>query len=113
MQPCPRAQWYLYRLIYSIVITFGLYFIFWPSSFWSSDGMSSSPEPIVILGGGIIGFATAYYLATSQGDGRDITIIDNSPILFEGASGQANGILHAYGFDPALTPLANLSYDLH
>ncbi|KAL8895871.1 MAG: hypothetical protein Q9207_007971 [Kuettlingeria erythrocarpa] len=75
--------------------------------------MTSSSAPTVILSGGIIGFATAYYLATSQGDCSDVTIIDNSPTLFEGASGQANGILGAYGFDPALAPLANLSYDLH
>ena len=67
----------------------------------------------VIVGGGIIGFSTAYYLATRLGDGSSITVNENHVSPFKGASGQATGILGDYGFDDAATPLGKCSWELH
>lgn len=72
---------------------------------------------VVILGGGIIGLSTAYYLATqspSDGDERsDIHIVESSTTLFASASGHAAGFLAKDWFSPAVSPLGEFSYDLH
>lgn len=48
----------------------------------------------VIVGAGIVGCATAYYLATSGGTKPDtIHLIEASPELFASASGKAGGFL--------------------
>ena len=48
----------------------------------------------VIVGAGIIGCATAYYLATSGGTKPDtIHLIEASPEIFASASGKAGGFL--------------------
>lgn len=48
----------------------------------------------VIVGAGIIGCATAYYLATEGGTKPDtIHLIEASPELFASASGKAGGFL--------------------
>ena len=70
-------------------------------------------SPVVIIGGGIIGLSTAYYLALARKSGRSITIVDNASILFAGASGKANGILGDYGFKPEAESLGKLSWELH
>lgn len=70
-------------------------------------------SPVVIIGGGIIGLSTAYYLSLARKSGRSITIVDNASILFAGASGKANGILGDYGFEPEAESLGQLSWDLH
>lgn len=76
--------------------------------------VSSSGNGTVIIGGGIIGVAMAYYLALAQGgSGTDITIIDRAPELFLGASGKANGVLGDYGFTQETAPLGSLSWRLH
>ncbi|KAL9075771.1 MAG: hypothetical protein Q9161_001523 [Pseudevernia consocians] len=72
-----------------------------------------SRSPVVIVGGGMMGFATAYYLALARKSGRSITIVDNASILFAGASGKANGILGDYGFEPEAESLGKLSWELH
>lgn len=49
-------------------------------------------ERTVIIGAGIIGCATAYYLATSGKTApRTIHIVEASPELFASASGKAGG----------------------
>ncbi|KAL6713618.1 hypothetical protein ACLMJK_009083 [Lecanora helva] len=69
--------------------------------------------PIVIVGGGIIGFCTAYYLCQSLGTGASIIIVDKAPKLFAGASGKANGILGDYDFVSAAANLGKLSFKLY
>ncbi|KAK4189223.1 FAD dependent oxidoreductase [Podospora australis] len=73
--------------------------------------MSSSP-PTVILGAGIMGVATAYYL--SQHDPTsEIHIVEASPELFSSASGFAGGFLAKDWFSPALAELGALSFEEH
>jgi glycine/D-amino acid oxidase-like deaminating enzyme len=52
-------------------------------------------DDTVIIGAGIIGCATAYYLSKIKPDQGTfkITLIDSSPELFECASGRAGGFL--------------------
>ncbi len=68
---------------------------------------------MVIVGGGIIGLCTAYYLSQARKSGRSITIVDSAARLFAGASGKANGILGDYGFEREAEPLGKLSWELH
>ena len=74
---------------------------------------SPDGSAVVIVGGGIIGLSTAYYLSSIRKSGRSITIVDNASILYAGASGKANGILGDYGFKPEAEPLGKLSWKLH
>ncbi len=74
---------------------------------------SSGRSPVVIVGGGIIGLSTAYYLSQARKSGRSITIVDSAARLFAGASGKANGILGDYGFEREAEPLGKLSWELH
>ena len=74
---------------------------------------TSGHSPVVIVGGGIIGFATAYYLSLDGRSARSISIVDNASTLFAGASGKANGILGDYGFVSQAKSLGKLSWDLH
>lgn len=74
---------------------------------------SSGHSPVTIIGGGIIGLSTAYYLSRARKSGLSITIVDNASILFAGASGKANGILGDYGFEPEAESLGTLSWELH
>jgi hypothetical protein len=57
------------------------------------EGPSCHELPTVILGGGVVGLSTAYYLSQSI-DPACIYILDSAPELCAGASGQATGILH-------------------
>jgi len=76
--------------------------------------MSDSPPTTVILGGGIIGCATAYYLSgTSHTPPSSIHIVEASPQLFASASGHAGGFLARDWFGPAVASLGALSFDLH
>ena len=68
----------------------------------------------VILGAGIIGCATAYYLSRSGNTKPDtIHIIEASPELFASASGKAGGFLASDWFGPATASLGALSFKLH
>ncbi|EXJ90474.1 hypothetical protein A1O1_03577 [Capronia coronata CBS 617.96] len=70
----------------------------------------------VILGGGIIGVSTAYYLAQQKNTSsspQSIHIIESSPALFESASGYAGGFLALDWFVPEVSDLGALSYRLH
>lgn len=66
----------------------------------------------VILGAGIIGVSTAYYLAQHQPPGT-IHLVEPSPALFASASGQAGGFLARDWFAPAAAALGALSFDEH
>jgi glycine/D-amino acid oxidase-like deaminating enzyme len=68
----------------------------------------------IIVGAGIIGVSTAYYLSSSASYNRDhiITIIDQSPPA-SGASGKAAGFLSRKWTGSATAPLEELSFQLH
>ena len=72
----------------------------------------ATPHSTVILGAGIIGVSTAYYLSQSV-PGSSVHLIDTSPELFASASGKAGGFLAADWFGPASAPLGLLSFKLH
>ena len=67
---------------------------------------------VVIIGGGIIGCATAYYL--TRAGMSDITIVERDEIA-SGASGYSAGILTPYSGsnDPGLLALSGASLELH
>ncbi|KAH6611305.1 hypothetical protein Trco_001325 [Trichoderma cornu-damae] len=68
---------------------------------------------IVIVGGGIIGCTTAYYLTRHPkfDPARDaITLLEAAPSVAAGASGKAGGLLGLWAYPPSLVPL---SYRLH
>ncbi|KAI4102493.1 MAG: hypothetical protein LQ339_004647 [Xanthoria mediterranea] len=65
----------------------------------------------VILGAGIIGTSTAYYLSQSQTP--SIHLVESSPELFASSSGYAAGFLARDWFAPASASLGRLSFDLH
>lgn len=75
----------------------------------------------VILGGGIIGLSTAYYLALaraaspfySQSKAKHIFVVEPSATICAGASSQNSGLLGDFGFRDKMTPLGLLSWDLH
>ncbi|KAJ4266262.1 hypothetical protein NW762_004245 [Fusarium torreyae] len=66
----------------------------------------------VIVGSGIIGIATAYYLAEHQ-PGSTIHLVDSSTKLFASASGYAGGFVARDWFQPDLASLGALSFDEH
>lgn len=69
---------------------------------------------VVIIGGGIIGLSTAYYLSQSPQTGNNkIYIIDSASELFLSASGYAGGFLALDWFAPAVADLGALSFKLH
>ena len=65
----------------------------------------------VIIGAGIIGTSTAYYLSQTSKDA--IHLVEASPQLFASASGFAAGFLARDWFSPPLSKLGELSFDLH
>lgn len=65
-----------------------------------------------ILGAGIIGLSTAYYLAQHQ-PANTIHLVEPSPELFASASGFAGGFLARDWFGPASASLGALSFDEH
>lgn len=66
----------------------------------------------VILGAGIIGLSTAYYLAKHQ-QPNTIHLVEPSPELFASASGSAAGFLARDWFGPGVSSLGALSFDEH
>ncbi|KAI1494602.1 FAD dependent oxidoreductase [Biscogniauxia mediterranea] len=77
---------------------------------------TSSSDSIVILGAGIIGVSTAYYLSQQQQqESRPaaIHLVEPSPELFASASGYAGGFLARDWFAPAAAALGALSFDEH
>ncbi|KAM0521830.1 hypothetical protein ACHAPE_002392 [Trichoderma viride] len=66
----------------------------------------------VILGSGVIGLSTAFYLRQHQ-PGTTIHLVDAAQELFSSASGYAGGFLAKDWFRPDLVPLAELSFEEH
>jgi glycine/D-amino acid oxidase-like deaminating enzyme len=67
-----------------------------------------------ILGAGIIGLSTAYYLSFSPSTPpSSIHLIDPSPVLFSSASGFAGGFLAENWFAAEVEELGRLSFRLH
>ncbi|KAK5991161.1 Putative oxidoreductase TDA3-like protein [Cladobotryum mycophilum] len=66
----------------------------------------------VILGSGIIGLSTAYYLLERQ-PGSSVHLVDSSSELFSSASGYAAGFLAKDWHKPSVTPLGELSFEEH
>ncbi|OAX84307.1 hypothetical protein ACJ72_01329 [Emergomyces africanus] len=67
----------------------------------------------VIIGGGIIGLSTAYYLSASQKHQHQIHIVDPATQLFDCASGYAAGFIARDWFSAELASLGALSFELH
>ncbi|KJZ74855.1 hypothetical protein HIM_05764 [Hirsutella minnesotensis 3608] len=66
----------------------------------------------VILGSGIIGLSTAYYLSRHQ-PASSIHLVDSSSELFASASGFAGGFLAKDWFHPHSSELGALSFEAH
>jgi len=70
----------------------------------------------IVLGGGIIGLSTAYYLALLEPElaaEHQIHIVDSASDLLLSASGYAGGFLAKDWFNPSVSPLGELSFQLH
>ncbi|KAI9738735.1 MAG: hypothetical protein M1834_008240 [Cirrosporium novae-zelandiae] len=68
----------------------------------------------VIIGAGIIGTSTAYYLSRSPTTSADsIHLVESSPRLFASASGYAGGFLAKDWFSSSVVSLGVLSFELH
>ncbi|ORY76094.1 FAD dependent oxidoreductase, partial [Protomyces lactucae-debilis] len=75
--------------------------------------MAVDPKHIVIVGAGIIGVSTAYYLTKHPSyTGQPITLIDSTGVA-AAASGKAGGLLAMDWHEKETSPLAALSYRLH
>lgn len=79
----------------------------------SSDSIDA--RHTVIIGAGIIGCATAYYLSRDEAlnSNNTIHLIESSPELFASASGKSGGFLAGDWFDRASSSLGELSFRLH
>ncbi|KAI1340978.1 FAD dependent oxidoreductase [Xylariaceae sp. FL0016] len=76
------------------------------------DGHNPRPRHIVIIGGGVIGITTAYYLTrhpSFNSSIHHITVLEASS-LAAGASGKAGGLLGLWAYPMCIVPL---SYRLH
>ncbi|KAL2848937.1 hypothetical protein BJY01DRAFT_246163, partial [Aspergillus pseudoustus] len=88
-----------------------------------AQGSPPEPPSTVILGAGVIGLSTAYYLAlalnrtssssTTSTPKPPIVVIEPSCDVCPAASGEATGGLGDFGFTDQTSPLGALSYSLH
>src|SRR5277367_4015945 len=67
---------------------------------------------IIILGAGIIGTSTAYYLSQTQAP-SSIHLVEPSSTLFASASGFAGGFLAKDWFSPSVAAVGALSFAEH
>jgi len=63
--------------------------------------MAKDVENVVVVGGGVIGLASAYYLAKS---GRKVTVIERDPSLLSGCSAGNAGMVVPSHFTPLAAP---------
>jgi glycine/D-amino acid oxidase-like deaminating enzyme len=75
----------------------------------------TAQRSVVILGAGVIGLSTAYYISASISptDPIQVFILDTSPVLFQCASGRAAGFIARDWFSSSLAELGELSFRLH
>jgi glycine/D-amino acid oxidase-like deaminating enzyme len=66
----------------------------------------------VILGAGIIGVSTAYYLSEHQPPAT-IHLVEPAPELFSSASGYAGGFLAKDWYGPSVSSLGAISFNEH
>ncbi|KAF8427862.1 FAD dependent oxidoreductase [Tirmania nivea] len=78
----------------------------------SNTPTQPTQPPLVIIGAGIIGTSTAYFL-THLNPAREIHILESSPCLFPSSSSRAGGFLAKDWFSSSLADLGILSFDLH
>lgn len=81
--------------------------------FFNTDKYNMDSPHHTVLIGGVTGLSTALYLAHSQKQSDNITIVDVSPDAVSAASGKANGILPDYGVATFRADLAHLSWKLY
>ncbi|KAI0875017.1 FAD dependent oxidoreductase [Hypoxylon argillaceum] len=77
------------------------------------DSRMPRPRHIVIIGGGIIGTTTAYYLTRHPSFNpliHHITLVEATASIAAGASGKAGGLLGLWAYPMCIVPL---SYRLH
>nr|POF03961.1 putative oxidoreductase c1f5.03c [Quercus suber] len=75
---------------------------------------ASESQSTVIIGAGIMGCASAYYLSRSGHTRPDsIHLVEISPELFASASGKSGGFIAADWFAPSTATLGALSFELH
>lgn len=80
----------------------------------SANGADAEQKSTVIVGAGIVGCATGYYLSTSGNtDPKSIHLVEASPELFASASGKAGGFCTSDWFGPPTASLGALSFRLH
>ncbi|KAL7418818.1 hypothetical protein Q5752_006502 [Cryptotrichosporon argae] len=74
----------------------------------------AAPQHIVVVGGGIAGVSTAYFLATSlaRPAGSTVTLVEGTRVA-AGASGYSGGFLARDWHGAATASLSAMSYDLH
>ncbi|KAH8927452.1 FAD dependent oxidoreductase [Atractiella rhizophila] len=78
-----------------------------------SEATNKGKTQVVIVGGGIMGVCSAYYLLHSQPQAEvEVTLIEESYIA-AGASGKAGGFLASDWISPPTADLGTLSYKLH
>lgn len=70
-------------------------------------------EKVVIIGGGIVGSATAYYLSRDQSIKPDQVVLLEAGDISGGASGKAGGFLAKDWHSSASESIAELSFRLH
>ncbi|CAI6340338.1 unnamed protein product [Periconia digitata] len=76
--------------------------------------MSTTTSDTIIVGAGIIGLSTAYYLSESKSTpASSIHLVDASKELLNCASGYAGGFVAEDWFAPSNAPLGALSFKLH
>ncbi|EMD66851.1 hypothetical protein GGP41_008240 [Bipolaris sorokiniana] len=67
----------------------------------------------VVLGAGIIGTETAFYLSNSPSHTSAICLVEAALEMFASASGKAGSLVAEDWFGPATTALGELSFRLH
>jgi glycine/D-amino acid oxidase-like deaminating enzyme len=73
----------------------------------------ATSDSTVIIGVGIDGLATAFYLARGQNRDNNIFIVEISSDVVSAASGKANGVLSDYDRTAPFADPAHLSWKLH
>jgi glycine/D-amino acid oxidase-like deaminating enzyme len=74
---------------------------------------ATDKQRIAVIGGGIIGASTAYYLSRDAPANVHVTLIEEAANVAPGASGKSGGFLAEDWHGPDTADLGRLSYRLH